>query len=43
MRWPGSTYAVLFATRDSDADGLAQDLWSKMMRSVGGGFLRLPE
>jgi len=33
----------VFATRESDADELAQELWSKMMRSVGGGFFTAPE
>ncbi len=32
----------VFATRESDADELAQDLWGKMMRAVGGGFFTAP-
>jgi hypothetical protein len=32
----------VFAARESDADELAQALWGKMMRSVGGGFFSPP-
>ncbi len=50
VRWgPGSTdemaglHVQTLASRDSDYDELAQYLWGKMMRNVGGGFFTLPE
>jgi mono/diheme cytochrome c family protein len=33
----------VLASRESDFAELAQSLWGKMMRSVGGGFFTLPE
>jgi len=35
-------HVQVFASRESDAEELAQSLWGKMMRSVGGGFFTLP-
>jgi len=35
-------HVQVFASRESDVDELAQDLWGKMMRSVGGGFFNPP-
>lgn len=35
-------HVQVFASRESDVEELAQDLWGKMMRSVGGGFFTPP-
>ena len=35
-------HVQVFASRESDVDELAQGLWGKMMRSVGGGFFTPP-
>src|SRR5262249_36848289 len=35
-------HVQVLAARESDAADLAQALWGKMMRSVGGGFFTLP-
>jgi hypothetical protein len=35
-------HVQVFASRESDVEELAQDLWGKMMRSVGGGFFTAP-
>jgi hypothetical protein len=50
VRWgPGSTdemaglHVQVLAARESDAAELAQSLWGKMMRSLGGGFFTPPE
>jgi hypothetical protein len=50
VRWgPDSTdemaglHVQVLAARESDAVELAQALWGKMMRSVGGAFFTLPE
>ncbi len=35
-------HVQVFAAHESDAGELAQDLWGKMLRSVGGGFFTPP-
>ena len=35
-------HVQVFASRESDAGELAQSLWGKLMRSVGGGFYTAP-